>query len=157
VSTIREVRLLVEGGLTPLQALTAVTSGSAWALGLQSDRAFLAVGQRGDLAILNGEPNAGGGDAGFVEQVFVGGEEIDRAAWNAIIPRPDPAPPEPTAASNTPSGGAAASSSSATTAPGKAPAPVPAPAKANRAGRKGRARAADTPPPATTTSSDPAP
>jgi imidazolonepropionase-like amidohydrolase len=148
VSTIREVRLLVESGLTPLQAVTAVTSGSAWALGLQSDRAFLAVGQRGDLAILGAEPNAGGGETTFVEQVFVGGEEIDRAALNAIITRPEPAPPETTSAASRVNGEAAAGT--ATAAPVKPTAP--ATTKATRAGRKGRTRAADTPPPATTAS-----
>jgi hypothetical protein len=136
-STLRELRLLVEGGLTPLQALTAATSGSAWALGLQSDRAFLAVGQRADLAISSSDPKALSADGALVEQVFVGGEEIDRAALNAIITRPAPTAPDSTSAAN--AAGTAA-------APGAAPVKPAAPsgkAAAGRAGRKGRARAGD--------------
>jgi imidazolonepropionase-like amidohydrolase len=150
-STLREVRLLVEGGLTPLQAMTAVTSGSAWALGLQSDRAFLAVGQRADLAILASEPNAAASDAVLVQQVFVGGEEIDREALNAIITRPVPAPPESTAAANAPGAAGAGmptSAKSSAAASGKA---------AARAGRKGRSRGGDAAPATTAERTAPTP
>jgi hypothetical protein len=184
-STLREIGLLIEGGLTPLQALTAATSGSAWALGLQSDRAFLAVGQRGDLVILSGEPSAGTGaaagagagtgagagaaagsdDASLVEQVFVGGEEVDRAALKAIITPPEAAPPSSTGSTaSTATGASGASSAARTPATGEttpapenakaAPvkprlAPAPASGKAAARGKKGRTRPGDAATPAT--------
>jgi hypothetical protein len=166
-STIREIGLLLEGGLTPLQALTAATSGSAWALGLQSDRAFLAVGQRGDLAILSGEPNASAAanadDASLVDQVFVGGEEVDRAALKAIMTRPDAASPLSTAANAAKTAQPAGSSTGSTTAatpestnaaavkstPTPAPAPPPATGKAAARGKRGRARPGDAAAPTT--------
>jgi cytosine/adenosine deaminase-related metal-dependent hydrolase len=137
-STLREVRLLLDGGLTPLQALTAVTSGSAWALGLQSDRAFLAVGQRGDLAVLSGLPSATSADVALVEQVFVGGEEIDRNALNAIITRPEAAPPASTAAA----GAANAASANKLARAGESSASAPAPGKPTLASARAAARAA---------------
>jgi imidazolonepropionase-like amidohydrolase len=150
ISTLRELRMLEEGGLTPLQALTAVTSGSAWALGLQSDRAFLAVGQRGDLAILSSDLKGSGalsralsGDGELVEQVFIGGEEIDRAALKAILTPPETTAPESTSAANA---GGAAHAAGAEGASGAAPvksAAKSAKAAVGRAGRKGRGRASD--------------
>jgi imidazolonepropionase-like amidohydrolase len=116
-ATLLELRALVEAGLTPLQALTAATSGSAWALGLQSDRGFLAVGQRADLLILTSEPGSASGEVAQVAQVFLGGEEIDRAALHTLMTKPDAAP-APTSSTETtagtaPGGGAAASAGKA--------------------------------------------
>jgi imidazolonepropionase-like amidohydrolase len=51
----RELELLVEAGLTPLQALIGATSAPARAFGL-ADRGRLAVGLRADLVLVDGDP-----------------------------------------------------------------------------------------------------
>ena len=51
----RELGLLVAAGLTPLQALTAATSGPADAFRLQ-DRGAVAPGLRADLVLVEGNP-----------------------------------------------------------------------------------------------------
>jgi len=50
-----ELRLMVEAGLTPSEALGAATHGAARALGL-SDRGRIAPGQRADLLLLDEDP-----------------------------------------------------------------------------------------------------
>src|SRR5690606_33101637 len=50
-----ELALLVRAGLTPEQALRAATSAPADAFGL-TDRGRIAVGQRADLVLVDGDP-----------------------------------------------------------------------------------------------------
>lgn len=50
-----ELVRMVQGGLTPIKALTAGTKGSAAALGL-TDRGELKVGKRADLLVVEGNP-----------------------------------------------------------------------------------------------------
>jgi imidazolonepropionase-like amidohydrolase len=50
-----ELIRMVDGGLTPLQAIAAGTAGSARALGL-GDVAQLSKGHRADLLVVNGNP-----------------------------------------------------------------------------------------------------
>jgi imidazolonepropionase-like amidohydrolase len=50
-----ELELLVEAGLTPLQALAAATSGPARVYGL-ADRGRIAPGLRADLVLVSGDP-----------------------------------------------------------------------------------------------------
>jgi len=71
---------LAATGLAPLEAVTAMTSGGAWALGLQSDRGLLAPGMRADLVVVAGDPTASLDALTAVERVYLGGVEIDRAA-----------------------------------------------------------------------------
>lgn len=87
------IRNLVSAGLSPLEAITAATSGGAWALGLQSDRGFLAPGMRADLLVVQGDPTATIADLARIERVFLGGQEVDRAALRAILTPPPPRAP----------------------------------------------------------------
>jgi imidazolonepropionase-like amidohydrolase len=84
-SSLLAVRLFADAGLTPLQAVTAATSGGAWALGVQSDRGFLAVGQRADLLVVSGDPSSSINDIEKIAHVIFGGEVLDRAALRALI------------------------------------------------------------------------
>ncbi|WP_394829250.1 amidohydrolase family protein [Pendulispora albinea] len=52
----RELGLLVDAGLTPLQAITTATKNAAALLGL-TDRGVLAVGKKADLVVLDGDPS----------------------------------------------------------------------------------------------------
>lgn len=51
----RELALMCEAGLSPLETLTAATGNSARVLGLD-DRGVLAAGKRADLVVLNADP-----------------------------------------------------------------------------------------------------
>ena len=52
----RELQLLVQAGLTPLQAITVATSNAAQLLQLD-DRGVIAVGKRADFVLVRGDPS----------------------------------------------------------------------------------------------------
>ena len=56
-ATLRELKLLVQGGLSPLEAITAATGVSARALRVDKDRGTIAPGQRADLVLIAGRPD----------------------------------------------------------------------------------------------------
>jgi imidazolonepropionase-like amidohydrolase len=53
----RELALMVEAGLSPMQAITAATANAAALLKLD-DRGVLAAGKLADLVVLDGDPTA---------------------------------------------------------------------------------------------------
>jgi hypothetical protein len=147
---------LVEAGASPLEAVTAATSGGAWALGVQSDRGFLAPGMRADLLIVRGDPTTTPADLEAVERVFLGGADVDRAALLAKIQAfdaPPPAPPTPAVTESKPgaSAKAPAASSRRRGRDRKAPAVAEAPPAATPAAPSSPASPATEPvvPPAT--------
>ena len=89
-----DVSRIGAAGLSPLDAVTAMTGGGAWALGLQSDRGLLAPGMRADLVVVGGDPSVSLDALTHIEHVFLGGADVDRAT----LTRPAPEPPAPTAA-----------------------------------------------------------
>ncbi len=74
-STLRELELLVDAGLTPAQALVAGTARSAVALGLQ-DRGTIELGKRADLLLVKGAPWRRIADVRNTEQVYVAGTQV---------------------------------------------------------------------------------
>jgi hypothetical protein len=92
------VRLLVDAGLSPGEALAAATSGSARALGLQADRGLLAPGMRADVLMVRGDPIARIADIEQVERVLIDGREVDRSALRRRFPVPVQPMPQMTAA-----------------------------------------------------------
>jgi imidazolonepropionase-like amidohydrolase len=73
----REIALLVDGGLTPLEAITAATRTGAELLGID-DAGTLQPGQRADLLLVDGDPST---DITTLQdlsrlRVFKGGEAI---------------------------------------------------------------------------------
>ena len=115
-----DVAAATASGLTPLEAVTAMTGSGAWALGLQSDRGLLAPSMRADLVVVAGDPTVSLEALAHVERVFLGGVEVDRAA----LTRPPPEPAVSTAAA-TPAASPAATSK------------APAPARGRGRGAKG--------------------
>lgn len=100
-----DVAAVTATGLTPLEAVTALTGGGAWALGLQSDRGLLAPSMRADLVLVSGDPSAALDALQAVDKVFLGGVEVDRATLLKPAPEPVPAAapsPAPTPAAATP-------------------------------------------------------
>ena len=57
-SVFRELGLMVQAGLTPLQVLRAATVNGARAMGMEHDLGTLAPGKLADLLILDGDPLA---------------------------------------------------------------------------------------------------
>jgi imidazolonepropionase-like amidohydrolase len=99
-STLRELQLLVEGGLTPLEAITAATSAAARAIRVDADRGTIAAGKLADLALVAGKPHENIADIVNVRRVFLGGRELDRDALAAAIATAEltPIPPRTVAA-----------------------------------------------------------
>ena len=75
----RELELLVEAGLTPLEAISAATRNAA-RLMRADDWGVLASGRRADLLLVRGRPDRVIGDTRNVEAVVRGGRLLDRAA-----------------------------------------------------------------------------
>jgi imidazolonepropionase-like amidohydrolase len=90
-ATLRELELLVEAGLTPLDALTAGASVSARALGLDGERGTIAAGKLADLVLVDGRPDERIDDIEKTARVFLGGAELDPHALEAAIQSKEPA------------------------------------------------------------------
>jgi hypothetical protein len=91
-ATLRELELLVEAGLTPLDALTAGASVSARALGVDGERGTIAPGKLADLVLIDGRPDERIGDIEKTARVFLGGAELDPHALEAAIQSKEPTP-----------------------------------------------------------------
>jgi len=77
VSLHQEIALLVEAGMTPLEALRAATSVPVDALGI-SDRGRIRPGQRADFLLIDGEPDKAITNTLSIHSVFKNGQEIPR-------------------------------------------------------------------------------
>jgi imidazolonepropionase-like amidohydrolase len=89
-ATLRELQLLVSGGLSPLEAITAATGAAARALGVDRDRGSIAPGKLADLILVEGAPHQSIGDIERIKHLFLGGREIDRAKLARDIASPSP-------------------------------------------------------------------
>ncbi|GAL96610.1 amidohydrolase [Acetobacter tropicalis NRIC 0312] len=78
----RELRLLVEAGLTPLQALRLATSQAAALLNL-SDRGVIAPGKRADFVVLEADPAQNIAAVDQISAVWRGGVRAD----GPLVPR----------------------------------------------------------------------
>lgn len=77
-----ELVLLVAAGLSPADALTAATSAPAQAFHLQ-DRGRIAVGQRADLLLVNGNPTEDIQATRKIVAVYKAGIEANRESYRA--------------------------------------------------------------------------
>jgi imidazolonepropionase-like amidohydrolase len=84
ISMHRELELLVSAGLKPAEALAAATSAPAKAFALH-DRGRIAVGQRADLVLVDGDPTKDITATRAIVSVWKGGVALDRAAIAAKI------------------------------------------------------------------------
>jgi Amidohydrolase family len=73
----REIELLVEAGLTPMQAIQAATATGAAFLGRDRDLGTVEPGKLADLIVLRGNPLARISDIRTVERVLAGGSWVD--------------------------------------------------------------------------------
>lgn len=77
VSLHRDLELLVEAGLQPVDALVAATSAAADAFGL-TDRGRIAPGLRADLLLVGGDPIADIKSTRKLRRIWKAGVEVDR-------------------------------------------------------------------------------
>ena len=75
----REMELLVEAGLTPLQAIQAATIVGARFLGIDRDYGSLEAGKVADFVVLNANPLADITRSREIDSVWMNGEQVDRA------------------------------------------------------------------------------
>jgi Amidohydrolase family len=75
----REIELLVEAGLTPVQAIQVMTQNGATYLGQQDHIGTLAAGKQADLVLIKGDPSKNIADIENVETVFKSGVGFDSA------------------------------------------------------------------------------
>ena len=75
----RAVELLVEAGLTPLEAIRVCTLNGATYLGISDRVGTIAVGKQADLVVVGGDPSVRIGDIRNVEIVFKKGVGFDPA------------------------------------------------------------------------------
>jgi hypothetical protein len=91
-ATLRELQLLVAGGLTPLEAITAATGAAARAIKVDGERGTIAPGKLADLILVEGEPHKDIHDIEKIGRVFLGGREIDRERLAREISEPGVTP-----------------------------------------------------------------
>ncbi|HZY62496.1 MAG TPA: amidohydrolase family protein, partial [Edaphobacter sp.] len=87
-ATLHEMELLVDSGLTPLQALTAGTGTSARLVGEDGDRGTIAPGKIADLVLVKGSPDKNIDDIENTAMVFLGGEQQNLQVLEAAIQSP---------------------------------------------------------------------
>ena len=85
----RELELLVDAGLTPLQAISAATRDAARFIGPDADWGTIEPGKAADLLLVRGDPSVRIGDTRNVVTVIQGGRVVDRAALR-YDPRTEP-------------------------------------------------------------------
>lgn len=83
-NTHRELQLMVEAGMTPVQALTAVTVTSAAFLRLR-DRGTLDAGHSADFVVLDANPLDSIANTRKIARVYLRGQELDRPAMRAAF------------------------------------------------------------------------
>ena len=74
----RELKLLTQAGLLPLQAIHLATGSAAELLGLR-DRGVIAPGRRADLLVVQGDPSKDIADLEHIEAVWHRGQQVSGA------------------------------------------------------------------------------
>jgi len=86
-----ELQMLVEAGLTPLQAIQTASLNVAQAWGREKDYGSIASGKVADFFIVRGDPSKNISETQNVDSVFIDGKKIDtsfHADYKNPIPRP---------------------------------------------------------------------
>jgi len=84
----REMELLVQAGLTPMQAIQAATINGAKFLGLDHDYGTLSPGKVADFLVLDADPLSDITNSRKIDSVWMNGKAVDRAAFTSGPPAP---------------------------------------------------------------------
>jgi hypothetical protein len=87
-----ELALLVEAGLSPMEALHAATGGPAEFLGISKDEGTVEAGKVANLVLLAADPLQDIRNVGQVEMVVVRGRLIDAQERRRLLQAAEPAP-----------------------------------------------------------------
>lgn len=87
-----EIWMLVQGGMSPMEALRAATIDGAWYVGLDRDLGSIAPGKLADLAIFAEDPSVDIRKTATISHVMLNGRLYDARDLNQIAPVPTPAP-----------------------------------------------------------------
>lgn len=80
-----ELELMVQAGLTPLQALQSATVNPARYFGKQQDLGSIGVGKLADLVLLGADPLLDIGNTRQIDAVVVAGKLIDKSQRDALL------------------------------------------------------------------------
>lgn len=83
----RELELLVEGGIDPLDAIRIATLNAAVFLGRADEVGSVAEGKLADLVLLSADPLADISHLQEIDTVIQGGQVVDRAALDLPVNR----------------------------------------------------------------------
>lgn len=84
IGVYQELSWLVKAGMTPLQALTAATTNTVDRFGIQ-DRGRIAIGQRADLLLIDGDPLADIEQLLSIAQIWKDGYSVERKPTVAAV------------------------------------------------------------------------
>jgi len=82
-----ELGFLVQAGLSPMQALQALTLNPALFFGIEKDLGTVEQGKIADLVLLDADPLAAIGNTKRIDAVIYGGKLYSRAALDAMLAR----------------------------------------------------------------------
>ena len=80
-----ELKLFVEAGLTPMQALETATTNPSLFLGLSKTWGRVERGYTANLVVLNADPLADISNMDKIDSVVVGGQRLDRAQLDQLL------------------------------------------------------------------------
>ena len=80
-----ELKLFVEAGLTPMQALETATTNPALFLGLSKTWGRVERGYTANLVLLNADPLADISNINRIDSVVVSGQWLDRAQLDQLL------------------------------------------------------------------------
>jgi imidazolonepropionase-like amidohydrolase len=75
-NNLRELELMVAGGMTPMQAIVATTSSAAELMGLEDELGTIEAGKRADLVVVAGDPLEIEELPGRIEAVYQDGRRV---------------------------------------------------------------------------------
>jgi imidazolonepropionase-like amidohydrolase len=74
----RELQLLVDAGLTPLEAIHCATQSTAAMLHVDEKTGTIQAGKQADLIVLDGDPSNNIANAEKIEMIFHNGRQVKR-------------------------------------------------------------------------------
>lgn len=91
-ATLREITLLAQSGLPPVEAIKAATLNAARVLRVDKERGSIEPGKAADLVLIDGAPHSNINDIQKIHRVWLNGVEQDLPKLATAIAAPGPTP-----------------------------------------------------------------